>query len=201
MDQVRAQGARLVARVVSRDDLQLAPATLRAAAARRVRQGLQALEAFLRRVLVLLALQLEPGLTPDNRPRHRRMVRPRPRRAGRFRVFIGEAAWPGFSEALSHRRRARSQPVQAAPLLQRLADLQALLAAPQARARRLAWTLARRRPGWLLAPGRDDAMPRRFGTEISMLYDSLAVAILKASQARPPPLGRVPDFPPRIRTL
>ncbi|MEM1087914.1 MAG: hypothetical protein AAGH90_09295, partial [Pseudomonadota bacterium] len=57
--------AKLLASVTARDHLQLNPATITKAAAKRLRQGLRQIEAYLRRVLILMALMLEPGLKPN----------------------------------------------------------------------------------------------------------------------------------------
>ena len=93
-------------------------------------------------------------------------------------------------------------PVQAAPLLARLSALKALLDAPDARARRLAFHLARRRPGPIIPPCLNQpGVPRRYGTELSAIYDALAQAIWTAGRARPPPLGPAPKLGPRIRRL
>ncbi|MEM7493136.1 MAG: hypothetical protein AAF296_07105, partial [Pseudomonadota bacterium] len=107
-------------------------------------------------------------------------------------------------EALKHRPRTpntgRTQ-VPARPLLERLTQLRALIKAPQARARKLAWHMARRRPGLMLAPGNHDAVKNRYGTEFSTTYTLMGHAILRLSRARPPPIGPVPRPPPRIRVL
>ena len=202
----RQQGDLLASAVLARDNLQLGPAFISQAAARRLKAGLRAVEAYLRRFLLLLALSLEAGLPRTVRTY---IVRARAVRSGRpspgFRVLTGERdvpeelrEWGACFPALS----PGSEPVQAAPLLARLAALRALLNAPNARARRLAFHLARRRPGLLLAPDHTDAhLPRRFGTEVSMLYAGLSPAILAASRARPPPLGACPRVGPRIRAV
>ncbi|MEL6210640.1 MAG: hypothetical protein AAFR44_10765, partial [Pseudomonadota bacterium] len=81
------QGDALYARVLSRDDAQLVPARLTQAAAARLRAGIAALESWLRRVLILLALHLEPDL-PAGRP-YAKVHRPRRfvLRGPVFRIF------------------------------------------------------------------------------------------------------------------
>ncbi len=202
---VRRQGALLLARVWTRDDLHLGPALISQAAARRLKAGLRALEAYLRRVLFLLALSFEAGLSAANHPR---IIYARaPRKASlvsRFRLFVGEQALPdSWSDSWRGASSIPQKPlVFTAPYLARLRDLRGLLKAPEARARRLAWSLARRRPGLLLAPDAGDVLvPRRYGTEVSAHYASLGPAIIEASRARPPPLGAVPLAGPRIRRL
>lgn len=199
------------ARVLSRDDGHLAPETLTRAAAARLRSGIRALEAWLRRVILCLALQLEPTLQPDRSEyvkldRPRRLAPPRPRLRmfadGRL-LFAGERFPRGGLPASGPRAGlARPDTIWAAPLLARLAALRPLIEAPDARARRLAFHLARRRPGPLPVPGARGAVrPRQFGTEASALYDALAPAILMASRARPPPIGPRPRAGPRIRLI
>ncbi|MEO0549449.1 MAG: hypothetical protein AAFZ91_05975 [Pseudomonadota bacterium] len=121
----------------------------------------------------------------------------------RFRIFTGERDCPDFSAILDPwgERVRTAGPVQTAPLVARLKALKTLLEAPTERAKRLAFHLARRRPGPLLAPGRHADVPRRWGTELSMLYEGMAESIRKLSQARPPPLDPVAKPPPRIRLL
>lgn len=197
--------------VMSRDDLHLSPALISKAAAKRISKGIRVIEAYLRRILILLALSLEPTLTPDNRERAVHFWPPRNRRDPRpdfhFRVFKNE----GIDFALSTRfdalkarpkrpKTGRAQ-VPARPLIARMKALWTLMANPDARARRLAWTLARRRPGLMLAPGAHDAVKNSHGTEVSATYTAMGHAILQLSRARPPPLGPVPRPPPRIRVL
>lgn len=199
------QAGALHARVLSRDDMQLAPRLISRAAARRLKSGLRALEAYLRRVLLLIALQMEPGLIPDETTP---VAGPRPRRfrlsRSDLRIFPSAREWSGTEPFAPGRRgfAPRGLAVPAAPYLSRLAALGRLIDAPEARARRLAWVLARRRVGLVRAPGRGPGdVPLRYGTEVSALYRALAPAILNASRARPPPLGPKPKPPPRIRVL
>ncbi|MEO0548651.1 MAG: hypothetical protein AAFZ91_01930 [Pseudomonadota bacterium] len=186
------QGDLLIARVISRDDLQLGPATLSKAAAARLRAGLRALEAYLRRLILCLALQLEPELQPAAIPSQR----PRERKPTfipklRFRIFTGERDFPDDFDSHPSRSAAQSfapDRIEAAPLVAKLRALKALLEDPAARARRLAFSIRRKRPGPLLAPGRDTHVPRRWGTELSALYEAMAVRIQTLSHERPPPL-------------
>lgn len=210
LDLACAQGGALVAKVMSRDQVHLAPPALTRAAAKRLRQGLRAIEAYARRVLVLLALSLEPGLKPDQSARP---VRPAARKTApqipALRIFGAERAsapFPHLSPKILLDITPGAKIIHAAPLLARLSHLQALLAAPERRARKLAFCMARRRPGSVLPPGLGgglgrEGVPRRYGTEVSSLYASLAHAILTAGRARPPPLGPRPRPPPRIRLL
>ncbi|MEO0983878.1 MAG: hypothetical protein AAFX03_14640, partial [Pseudomonadota bacterium] len=63
----REFGTALWSNVLTRDDAHLAPKIITKAAAKRLRRGIRALEAFVRRVLILLALELEPGLKPSDK--------------------------------------------------------------------------------------------------------------------------------------
>ncbi|MDJ0921293.1 MAG: hypothetical protein QNI84_09205 [Henriciella sp.] len=203
---LQAQGELLIARIVSRDDLQLAPVQISKAAATRLRQGLRALEAYVRRVLFCLALALEPGLKPDNCPRNPRERAPNFDRKPGFKLFTGEQDCPDFTDfhdpwADPKPRPPHGQPVLAAPLLGRLNALKTLLKNPAARAKRLAFHLARYRPGWLFAPGRTGDVPHRWGPELSATFTAMGHQIVAASKARPPPIGPRPVKPPRIRWL
>ncbi|MEM9938590.1 MAG: hypothetical protein AAF768_07075 [Pseudomonadota bacterium] len=207
LDFAQSQGDLLIARVVSRDDLQLAPVSLSKAAAARLKRGIRALEAYLRRVLLCLALAIEPDLEPDNRPRNPCACKPNLNQRPGFNVLGHPLDCPDLSHLVRgfwadpKPNPLRGEPVLAAPLVARLNALKTLLEAPAERAKRLAFFLARRRPGPLLAPGRNADVPRRWGTELSMLYEGMVETIRKLSQARPPPLGPVPLMPPRIRML
>lgn len=204
-EHLRQQAGQLHARILSRDNMQLAPALISKAAARRLKAGIRALEAYLRRVLLLLALEMEPGLAAENRagaayssalPAKRRrpglvLFQPARDRSG--------APFPASGARMPLTGRAL---VSAALLLARLAALGQLIEAPGPHARRLAWKLARRRAGLILAPGLGHSdVPARFGTQVSSLYRAMEPAILEASRARPPPLGPKPRPPPRIRAI
>lgn len=198
-------GLGLYDRVLSRDQAHLRPAHLSQAAARRLRAGIRALEAYVRRLILLLALRLEPDLPRDTSevPLYHWPRNPRQETA-RLRMFTGDRM--GMAPALSSRfapdRTAPGAPVRLDPLLTRLGTLKDLLEAPDKRARRLAFHLARNRPGLLAPPGLGRVGVRpRYGTEVSALYDGMAQAILSQSRARPPPLGPMPRPGPRIRRL
>ena len=202
-------GSLLVAKVLSRDNLHLAPRFISPAIAGRLRSGLRALEAYARRLILFIALTFEHELAPSTREyvvyqRQKRRVPKSPS----FPIFVGERVPPeiGFGEGTRRKLEpfGRGAEIIAAPLLQRLSDLKALIAAPEKRARQIAFQLARRRPGPLLAPhnGRGRSLvPRRLGTEISALYDSMAHSIHTISRKRPKHIGPAIRAGPRIRTL
>ena len=201
------QGDLLVARVLSRDDIHLAPKVLRLAAIARLRRGIRALEAFLRRLLILMALALEPSLKPDQTERPTSMNRAKSGgKSHSFPIFIGERAPPDIMSdpwaKAAPRKREYGRMIPAGPLIAHFYYLKTLLEQPEKRARHLAFHLARRRPGLVIPPGLNQkGVPNRYGTEVSALYDAMAQGIWNASRARPPPLGPVPRPPPRIRLL
>ncbi|MEL8055238.1 MAG: hypothetical protein AAGK66_03725 [Pseudomonadota bacterium] len=198
---------RLLAKITTRDDLHLAPPTITKAAAKRLRQGLRHLEAYLRRVLIFMALMLEPSLKPNLKEYVKTHTgRPRPKGAkSTLRVLDRLVPPTDFESLRSHPRRQKQDTlteIPTAPLLEKLARLKALIETPDARARRLAYALNRRRPGLLLAPNlNQNRVPNRLGTEISAIYDGLGHSILTRSRARPPPLPPVPRAGPRIRYI
>ena len=200
------RGAWMVGAVLARDNLQLAPRLISRAAATRLRAGIAAVEAYLRRLILQLALHMEAGLTPDPRAYIKRHGMPRRQHpASRLAIFTGERDFPGIEAVFSHRfagTRAAFGPVPAAALLARLAALKALAEAPAARARKLAFHLARRRPGPLLAPGSArGGLKACYGREPAMVYTALGEAIVARARERPPPLGPRPREGPRIRQL
>ena len=221
LDTFRTHGAALHSAISAGGDAHLAPVRLSGAATGRLRAGIAALESWLRRVLILLALELEPALQPG-RPyaKYRRRRRLAPRRHS-LRIFPsgrpldaatrdrlrrlprGRRWQAGFGADLSGGAGSSGQPsVWAAPLLARLSALRDLVEAPEARARRLAWHLARRRPGRFRAPRYTGPRSGRlFGTETGALHDGLGHAIFEASRARPPPLGPATRLGPRLRQL
>ncbi|MEM7766065.1 MAG: hypothetical protein AAF253_01090 [Pseudomonadota bacterium] len=205
--QLAIQGDGLYARVLSRDDLHLRPERLSRAAARRLRAGIAALESWIRRVLLLMALTLEPDLAPSGRP-WVKIHRPRrathlPLSRSPLRIFPADTPFnPDLFSALRRGGGFDRRPVWAAPLLARLAALKAIIDAPEARARRLAFHIARKRPGLLIPPPyRGPSSGRLFGTEAGALHDGLGQAIMEQTRARPPPLGPAPRAGPRIRAL
>ena len=200
--------SRYADKVIAKNNLHLSPELISKAVAGRLKQAIRAMEAYLKRMLVLLALSLEPDLKADTRARPLHPSR-RPQTTPNFRFRTFPKAGIDFAlstqfDALKHRPRplntGRTQ-VPARPLLERLTQLRALIEAPQARARKLAWHMARRRPGLMLAPGHHTAVKNRYGTEFSTTYTLMGHATLRLSRARPPPIGPVPRPPPRIRVL
>jgi hypothetical protein len=193
------------AKILARDNLYLSPREVSRAAALRLKQGIMALEAYLRRLLFVLALHIEHELKPDTkeRPIYARAPRKRGQKAS-FKTLPYWGIEPDFSTIFEHKKWADRQPpkpVPLAPLLKRLAEVRDILKNPEARARRLAYHLARKQSGPLLAPRAHDAVRNRYGTEFSAIYTAMSAEIGEMSRARPPPIGPVLRPPPRIRRL
>ena len=178
--------------LTGRDRMYERPAKATKAVAKRLRQGLAVLEAYLHRLVMLLALTIEPSLVhvehelkrPREKDRLANRLRPRS-----VRLFAPQADWPEDGVERSVRRRVIVRgDVPLAPLHARLQALEKVMANPMARARRMAWQLARTRPGILLAPTSRTGVPNRWGTEPSALYDAMAADIPRLSRDRPPPL-------------
>jgi hypothetical protein len=199
------EAMRITSRLLSRDGLSGFPDLISKAAAARLRAGLRVIEAFLARLLVLMALAIEPTLThverPERRPRDRK-----PRTRGfTFRVFPRELLGDGPELSLSENWSGRSNggpfdrpaagpaPVPTRALFERLARLRLIAEAPEARARRLAFHMARTRPGVMLPPRHRPGVPNRWGVEASALYTAMGQGIVTASRSRPPPLP-----PPKV---
>jgi len=139
LELARRVGVDLADHVTARDDLYLRPAGLTRAAARRFRTGLKSLATYLRRLILLLALQMEHGLEERAPTPGRRTRRKWPSPRG-FRVLQAGGLWPGDLQ------RGRDGPdrllcgalTPSADLFADFDRLLALLKAPEARARRLA---------------------------------------------------------------
>jgi hypothetical protein len=190
-------GRDLCLMVLTRDRLEMRPLQGKRAVARRLGSGLRVLGAWLRRLLVLMALALEPHLTVREQP----LARPHGRKTeARMRFVVwtsdtvlpedfgcrsGAAAGSGFPGGGCS---ALAGPVGLARLYRQLDLMAAILADPLPRARRLAIHLARSRPGLLLAPAGPPRIAGRWGKEVSTSYDGMAVTIMEQARVRPPPL-------------
>ena len=162
------------------------------------------MEAYVRRVLMLLALEFEHTLIFDNSERPRQMG-PRKPSQKTISIPIFERCAPRndlFFEGDFKRPKRDFKTVNPAPLLDRLRALKDLLRDPEKRARRLALHMARRKEGMLLPPDPSGtALRNRDGLEVSTIYKFMFQDIMERSRARPPPIGPRPWPPPRIRTL
>jgi hypothetical protein len=161
----------------------------------RLARGLAFVEAYLRRVLLIMALELEPTLVDVRGP----MKRPHGRKgkgisAPHFCIFPKEEP---PSEVLLyaleqrkdiHARNGPPPPVAMGRLYQRLDQLCAIVADPLVRAKRLAFYLARNREGRIFAPDPMVRPPGYWSSEAKASFYSLAFDIENRSRTRPPPL-------------
>lgn len=196
-----SQASYLCAQVRGASELLWRPAFVRKAVAARLRKGVRALEAFLRRVLILMALDIEPDLVAkdqtENLARAKKWkvrarkpflrIFPAPRGAHTF-DFKEKLVAPGPSEQSPH---AAALPPVTVPIgrwWRQLDYLQTIIHDPVAKARRLAFSLARRHHGLLIAPYQHRRVMRGCGTEPTSLFDAMAFQITQKSRSRPPPL-------------
>jgi hypothetical protein len=204
------QAVQLHARVVGQTGLLGRPEFVRKAVAARLRAGVRALEAFLKRILILMALEIEHDLVfvwqPENlaRAKARKVPRlkkpvfriyPMPDRPysfdfeqkfGQDRRYLAEVS--GTSDIHSHAAILPPVLVPIARWLERLNYLHAIANDPIAKARRLAFSLARSRHGLLMAPPQHPRVMRGQGREITAIHDAMAFQIMAKSRSRPPPL-------------
>ena len=200
---LKTLGQDLLLEVLARDHLSLKTRSATRAAKARLSSGIRVLEAFVRRLLLTIALLIEPDLPNDTRPRFKYSRAPSVRkpRLSNFRMTLYQRP---LTDSFPRKPWDKpylepGTPVPVRRLLARLAHLSDLLKDPTKPARRLAFHLARKRPGVIFAPRGD--VPRSYGTEISATHDALGERIRALSRARPPPLGPPPRAPPRIRSL
>lgn len=189
-------GRDLCLTVLTRDRLEMRPDWGRKAVARRLGSGLRVLGAWLRRLLVLMALALEPDLTVREQPLRRPHGRKTQARM-RFAVWTADTVLPedlgcrsgaAAGSGLPGGRIGMSGPVELGRLYRQLDLMAAILADPLPRARRLAIHLARNKPDMLLPPAGPRRIAGRWGREISASFDAMAVSIMAQARVRPPPL-------------
>ena len=204
--------------VAARDDLYLKPKTITQAAQARALRGVRAVEAFLRRLLIALALQFEHEIEVDVTARpYPKTAKPAPTRLpqdglGSLRILLDERPLPNdfdqrmqrLNDKVRHTqiepRMGRGGERPSGPILQRLERAGLILQTVEARARRLAFTLARHRHG-PLTPPLPDTVPNRMGTAFASVYPTLGYAVYERSRHRPPPERPRPPPRPRIRTV
>jgi hypothetical protein len=186
-------------RVVMRDDAYLRPSFASQAMAKRLATGLRHVEAYLRRVLLVMALELEPTLVDVQRPVRRTpacKIKGKAKAAPHF-CILPKAPPPSYAllRAFENRKERLEghgirdpQPVDMARLYQRLNHLAIIIGDPLKRAQRLAFYLARKKPGPFFAPNFMLRTPAVWGTEARASFDALAYDILARSKNRPPPL-------------
>jgi hypothetical protein len=190
-----ATAQNLVSMVRARDNLHLRPDWASKAVAMRLASGLIVLRAFLRRLVILIALEMEWTLV-DTRGA---MKRPHGRKAtSRAVLTLGglEAAkaspWlngngPRFKVPDRHGWRGPVE-VNMTKLYAQLDFLAKIAANPTAKAKRLAFHFARNYEGLMMAPQGPKRIAGYWGTEVRASYDAIAAAIMRQSRSRPPPL-------------
>jgi hypothetical protein len=196
----------LAAAVTTRDNLHIRPPSAREAVAARLVTGLRLLRAFLRRLIILIALDLEWGLIDARgamkRPHGRKSKSSSAKLSLTYFDVDKVSPWlnsdgPQFNTAVkTSYEHWDSAPVRVnmAKLYAQLDFLAGIAANPIAKAKRLAFHLARTRPGIIMAPAGPPRIAGRWGTQVSASYDAMAASIITQSRNRPPPLP-----PPRTQ--
>jgi hypothetical protein len=209
-----ATAQNLVAAVNTRDDLHLRPEVARKAVAARLVSGLAVLRAFLRRLILLIALDLEWGLV-DTRGE---MKRPHGRKAKsstgpNLRILDADkpSPWLGgncpkfaMTNKYAQGQKDGYNPpiyVDMAKLYAQLNFLSGIAANPHAKAKRLAFYIARTRQGIIMAPEGPDRIAGRWGTEVNAHFYAMAGSIMTKSRNRPPPLPPPRTHWPTITAL
>jgi hypothetical protein len=191
----------LVAAVNTRDNLHLRPALARQAVAARLKSGMIVLRAFLRRLIILIALEMEWSLVDKRGPMKRPHGRKSKLSAGYSLQGLDthkvspwlNAVGPQFKAVFkAENRNYVPVEINMAKLYAQLNYLAGLAADPVAKAKRLAFHLARSydydKEGIIMAPAGPKRIAGRWGTEVSASYDAIADAIMTKSRNRPPPL-------------
>ena len=186
----------IVAKVNSRDNVYLRPEMARKAVAERLAGGLRLLRAFLRRLIILMAVELEWTLVDKRGP----MKRPHGRKPKPLSAAFSirgldppkPSPWlnsdgPKFKPIV---RTGRGVPadVDMSHLYAQLSFLARVAANPMAKAQRLAFHLARSYEGPIIAPQGPKRIPGRWGTQVSVCYDGMYDSIINQTKNRPPPL-------------
>jgi hypothetical protein len=198
--------------VNARDSVYLRPALARKAVAVRLASGLRVLRAFLRRLIILIALDMEWTLV-DTRGE---MKRPHGRKSAaslssKFSLkgldTDKPSPWlnnePTLRKPETGATQAFNPPVQVdmTKLYAQLDFLSKIAANPAAKAKRLAFHLARNYQGIIIAPQGPKRFAGRWGTQVSASFDAMAGAIITQSRMRPPPLAPPRTHWPMITAL
>jgi hypothetical protein len=190
--------------VGARDHVYLRHPTQRQAVAQRLVSGLRLLRAFLRRLVILIALELEWGLVDKRgemkRP-HKRKMKPTSAKLS-LTCFDADkvSPWlnndgPSFKPRVMSQNELGTNPsvhINMTLLYAELDFLANIAAHPLAKAQRLAFHLARKRHGIFMAPIGPRRVAGRWGTQVSAYFNLMAWEITTKSHTRPPPL-----LPPR----
>ena len=196
-----SQASYLRDRVLGVSELFGRPACVRKAVAARLRKGVRALEAFLRRILMLMALDIEPDLVAELQVEN--LARAKERAVRARKAFLRIFPTPNGAQTFDFKQRfgapcaselaphAAALPPVTVPIghwLRQLDYLQTIITDPVAKAKRLAFSLARRHHGLLMAPDQHRRVMRGFGTEPNAIFAAMAFQIMQKSRSRPPPL-------------
>jgi hypothetical protein len=189
----------LAAAVNARDDLHIRPPVARKAVAARLASGLRVLRAFLRRLIILIALDMEWGLV-DTRGEMKRPHKRTSKPSARFALGGLDAhkvsPWlnsdgPGFKPPFkAGDRQGFSGPatINMAKLYAQLDFLSGIAADPVAKAKRLAFHMARTYQGIIIAPQGPKRIAGQWGTQVRASFEAMAGSIITKSRNRPPPL-------------
>jgi hypothetical protein len=179
-----------------RDNLHLRPPMASKAIAARLASGMIVLRAYLRRLILLIALKLEWDLVDTRgvmkRPHGRKMTPSSAKLSLTCLDSLKPSPWlnsdgPRFKPAIKSDGRS-TLPVDMAGLYAQLDFLAGIAANPLAKAERLAFHLARRRDGIIMAPMGPKRIAGRWGTQVSAYHDAIGFSIQEESRNRPPPL-------------
>jgi hypothetical protein len=190
----------LASAVTARDNVHFRRATERKAVAQRLISGLRILRSFLRRLIILIALELEWSLVDTRGPMTRfpkRKMKPSLAKLS-LTYFDADKVSPWLNNdgpqfkpaAISQNEQGTNPPVyiDMAGLYAQLDFLSGIAANPLAKAKRLAFHLARKRHGIFMAPSGPWRIAGRWGTQVSTYFDLMAGEIPTKSRNRPPPL-------------
>jgi hypothetical protein len=192
-----------------RDNLHLRPHFASKAIAARLASGMIVLRAFLRRLILLIALKLEWDLVDKRgvmkRPHGRKMTPSSAKLSLTCLDSLKPSPWlnsagPKFRPVIKSDGRS-TLPIDMANLYAQLDFLSGIAANPLAKAERLAFHLARRRNGIIMAPIGPKRIAGRWGTQVSAAYDGIGYSVLEESRNRPPPLPPRRTYWPTITAL
>ena len=199
----------LVAAVNTRDNLHLRPPVAYKAVAMRLASGLRVLRAFLRRLIILIALDMEWSLVDTRgemkRPHRRKSVVSSAKLSLKGLDADKVSPWlygdgPQFKSA-DTQAYSTSIAIDMTKLYAQLDFLAGIAANPIAKAKRLAFHLARTQHGIIMAPEGPKRLAGRWGTNVRASFDAMAASIITQSRNRPPPLPPPRTHWPAITAL
>jgi hypothetical protein len=188
-----------------RDNVYLRPALATKAVAARLGSGLILLRAFVRRLIILIALEMEWSLVDTRgamkRPHGRASKSHAVLNLGGLETYKDSSWLNGYGPETTAVRTPEPTQINMAKLYAQLDYLAKLAANPAAKAKRLAFHMARTHEGMILAPQGPRRIAGRWGTQVSAFYDAIAMAIMEQSRSRPPPLPPPRTIWPTITAL